>query len=73
MTRTSDCIIIGGGVIGLAIARRLAVERFSVTVLERGSCGKEASWAGAGILTLCNPHPADPIAQLHQRSLEMYS
>ena len=46
-----ETLIIGGGVIGLSIARELkkrGVEK--VTVLERGRVGREASWTAAGIL-----------------------
>lgn len=47
----SEVLIIGGGVIGLAIAR--ALHRKSVgkiTILERGKTGSEASHAAAGML-----------------------
>lgn len=47
----TDVLIIGGGVIGLAIARALArrgVEH--ITVAERNEFGREASWAAGGIL-----------------------
>ncbi len=47
---TSDVIIIGGGIIGLTLAYRLSGEGVTVTVIERGEPGKEASWAGAGML-----------------------
>jgi glycine oxidase len=45
-----DVIVIGGGVIGLSIALELAGQGVAVTVLEQGDFGREASWAGAGIL-----------------------
>jgi glycine oxidase len=51
MLITMETLIIGGGVIGLSIARELkkrGVEK--LTVLERGLVGREASWAAAGIL-----------------------
>ena len=48
---SSDILIIGGGVIGLAIARELRRRGTgSIRLLERGQPGLEASWAAAGIL-----------------------
>ncbi|MDQ6700844.1 MAG: FAD-dependent oxidoreductase [Acidobacteriota bacterium] len=46
----SDVIVIGGGIIGMSIAWRLAQQRIRVTVLEAESVGGEASWAAAGML-----------------------
>jgi len=45
-----DFLIVGGGVIGLSSALELARDGATVTVLERGVCGGESSWAGGGIL-----------------------
>lgn len=42
--------MLGGGVAGLAVARELALRDVRVTLVERGSCGAEASWAAAGML-----------------------
>lgn len=42
--------VIGGGVIGLAAARRLAGSGWKVTLLERGVPGQEASSAAAGMI-----------------------
>lgn len=64
--------MIGAGVIGLSIARRIAESRHRVVLLERGTCGGEASWAGAGILAPCNPHRTDETARLQDRSLDLY-
>ncbi len=47
---SSDVVIVGGGVIGLSIAYRLACEGVLSTVLDRGGVGREASWAGAGMI-----------------------
>ena len=50
----SDVLIIGGGVIGLTIARELYKKGVrKITILERGEVGKEASHAAAGMLA---PH-----------------
>jgi len=72
MTDRLDCIVVGGGVIGLAVARRLAREGLAVTIVERSVCGGEASWAGAGILTPCNPHRTDLVAAWQDRTLSVY-
>lgn len=45
-----DVGIIGGGVIGLSCAWRLAQAGARVAVFERGTVGREASWAAAGML-----------------------
>ncbi|MGB7210888.1 MAG: glycine oxidase ThiO [Pyrinomonadaceae bacterium] len=47
----SDVLIVGGGVIGLSIARELHRKGVSqITILERVSIGREASYAAAGML-----------------------
>lgn len=56
-----DCCVVGGGVIGLSIARELAGRGRSVTVLSRGEPKDSSSWAAAGILPPA-PMPANPAA-----------
>jgi glycine oxidase len=51
----SDFQVIGGGVIGLLMARELARAGATVTVIERGTCCSEASWAGGGIVSPLYP------------------
>jgi glycine oxidase len=49
----SEILIIGGGIIGLSIARnlrKLGVKK--ITILERGKLGHEASFAAAGMLAV---------------------
>lgn len=45
-----DILLVGGGVIGLTTALKLAEQGVSVTVVDRQRTGQEASWAGAGML-----------------------
>lgn len=47
-----NALIIGGGVIGLSIARELRLRGADgITVVESGKIGREASWAAAGMLS----------------------
>lgn len=55
----TDCVIIGGGVIGLSIARELAGRGLRVEVLARDRGRDTTSWAAAGIFP---PAPANPTA-----------
>jgi glycine oxidase len=72
MDRSSDVIVVGAGVVGLAVALRLRQAGAKVMLLERGVCGREASWAGAGIVAPANPHRKDSIYRMHCASLDAY-
>lgn len=68
-----DCAIVGGGVIGLSIAWRLARRGCSVILLDRGQVGREASWAGAGILPPGpDSHVQHPYDQLRASSAKLH-
>ncbi len=73
MARNPDVIVVGGGIVGCAIAHRLAREGLAVTVLERGALGREASWAAGGILTPVHlaEYPG-PLAELCAASVRLY-
>ena len=58
-------LIIGAGVIGLTTAHYLAQSGARVAVLDSGDLGRQASWAGAGIIPPAKPeHAHTPIDQL---------
>jgi glycine oxidase len=50
MVDTTDVVVVGGGVIGLSLAWELARSGRTVRVLDQAQPGREASWAGAGML-----------------------
>ncbi|MEX1042246.1 MAG: glycine oxidase ThiO [Pirellulaceae bacterium] len=68
-----DCLIVGGGVIGLSLALELSRHGASVTLVEKGAIGKEASWAGAGLLPPANPdHSFEPQERLRGLSHQLF-
>lgn len=68
---SQSCLIIGGGVVGLSLAYELGRRGWKTTVLDQGNIGREASWAGAGILPPANLetalHPLDRLRALSHR------
>jgi glycine oxidase len=71
----SKVLIIGGGVIGLSIARSLQKKGIkNITILERGEVGKEASYAAAGMLAPnAETEKVDDFFHFCSESLSMYS
>ncbi|MCO6456305.1 MAG: glycine oxidase ThiO [Pirellulaceae bacterium] len=73
MTAEHDCLILGGGVIGLSLAWDLACHGHRVRVIDQGPLGREASWAGAGMLPPAHRGgSAHPLAQLQALSCELH-
>ncbi|GMR01650.1 MAG: glycine oxidase ThiO [Gammaproteobacteria bacterium] len=69
----SDCIIVGGGAIGLLTARQLFSEGVDVLLLEKGPLGGESSWAGGGIISPLYPwRYEDSVNLLAERSKNIY-
>ena len=69
----SDCIVIGGGVIGLLTARELHKNGVDVLLIERGPLGGESSWAGGGIISPLYPwRYSDAVNTLAQTSKTLY-
>lgn len=71
---SAEIIIVGGGVIGLAIARALAVRgAHEVLLLERSEFGRESSFAAAGMLApQAEADQQDQFFELASRSLDLY-
>ncbi len=68
-----DCLIIGGGVIGLSLAYELAGRSLRVQVVDQGHPGQQASWAGAGILPPGSASSsAPPVERLAHLSEQIY-
>jgi glycine oxidase len=66
-------ILTGAGALGLATAGALLQQGASVTVLERGSVGRESSWAGGGILSpLCPWDYPDEVNRLALRGMSKF-
>ncbi|MDG1582085.1 FAD-dependent oxidoreductase [Pseudomonas sp. GOM6] len=67
-----DCLIVGGGIMGMLSALRLADAGCKVCVVERGELGRESSWAGGGIVSPLYPwryaHPVSVLAHWSQAS-----
>lgn len=51
----TDIVIVGGGIIGLLLARDLLRQSASVVLVEKSDLGREASWAGGGIVSPLYP------------------
>ncbi len=68
-----DCIIIGGGIMGLLTARELAQAGMNVCVLDQAAVGRESSWAGGGILSPLYPwRYAEPVQRLAKWGQQYY-
>lgn len=74
MSTTPDVIVIGGGVMGCAVALRLATRGLRPLVLERSVPGAEASTVAAGILAPRIEHgEPGPATRIGVQSLELHA
>jgi glycine oxidase len=70
--KTWDVIVVGGGIIGLSLARELRKQGAAVLVVERGEPGREASYAAGGMLANCGDETPNVLQPLATASAEMY-
>ena len=71
--RSYDVIVVGGGIVGGAIALQVAQSKLRVALLDRQDPGREASWAAAGMLSPAPDSPsAIPLVPLGRASLNLY-
>jgi glycine oxidase len=73
MADHADVLIIGGGVIGLTTAYYLAQAKVRVHVVDKDDFGRQASWAGAGIIPPAHLEQArTPFDRLRALSCSLY-
>jgi glycine oxidase len=51
----TECLIVGGGIIGMLTANELHAAGMHATLIEKGHPGRESSWAGGGIISPLYP------------------
>ena len=70
--KTWDVVIIGGGVIGLSLARSLRHNGASVLVVEKSEPAREATHAAGGMIAHCDPENPPAMAKMIAASGRMY-
>ena len=66
-------VVVGGGAIGMLQARSFAKEGCEVVIVDKGELGREASWAGGGIISPLYPwRYSEPVTALATRSQTLY-
>jgi glycine oxidase len=70
--KTWDVVIIGGGVIGLALAWRLRHSGAGVLVVEKGEPWREATYAAGGMIAQCDPGTPPALREMVAASARMY-
>jgi len=71
--KSYDVVIVGGGIVGGAIAFDLAQRNLRVALLDRQELMRESSWAAAGMLSPAPHFPTDiPLVPLARASLAQF-
>lgn len=72
MQKQYDVIVIGGGIIGLALTWELSRRSARVLVIDRREPGQEASHAGGGMIADLDPVLPAELLELAHRSAKLY-
>jgi glycine oxidase len=73
MSRPSDIIVIGAGIVGCAVAHELARRGASVEIVDERPVGMGATQASAGVLApFIEAHEGSALLELSVRSLDLY-
>lgn len=73
MTRTTDVVVIGGGVIGVSVAYHLAGHKVRACLVDKNQPGQEASATAAGILAATSGgSKSGPMYRLKSSSQALY-
>ena len=67
-----DAIVVGAGIVGLALALELKKQKLRVLVVEKGEPGREASWAAGGMLCDFPAETPPGLRELASASAPMY-
>ena len=67
-----DCIVVGGGVIGLSVALELRRAGAEVALIDKGEPGREASHAAGGMIADLDPSLPEALRPLSHASAAMY-
>jgi glycine/D-amino acid oxidase-like deaminating enzyme len=70
LSPSAGCVVVGGGVLGLAIAGELATRGQDVVVLEKGNVGSGASGLAGGIVR--GFYRSEAMADVVRRSVEVF-
>jgi glycine oxidase len=68
-----DCVILGGGAIGLALAWHSARAGMRVQLIERGEPGRQTSWAAAGMIPPAPTRTTDAYQALASLSYQLHA
>jgi glycine oxidase len=70
--KTWDCIVVGGGVIGLSVALELRRAGADVALIDKSEPGREASHAAGGMIADLDPSLPEALRPLANASAAMY-